>query len=165
METMPLQDVYRRLIESVAHSTFSPPADSNEWPVELVLAHVVATNRTLCIVGVEILEGREASYEGGTLSVSPHWLHSIVESSQNMDGLLATLRQSSEELLTLVRRFDESAANRLFPATIYDGRGKVLSDGPVSFDNLLNRKLVFHLSLHIKQIQALRNEPSKAQVS
>lgn len=158
METKALQDTYRQLMESVVHARFSPPVNSHEWPVELVLAHVIATNRTLCIVGIEILEGRTASYEGGTLSVAPHWLHSIVESSEDMNGLLATLRQSSEELLALARRFDESAANKLFPATIYDGHGRVLSDGPVSFDNLLTRKLVYHLSLHVKQVLALRDE-------
>jgi hypothetical protein len=157
MDTIALQDVYQRLMASVAHARFSPPTDSNEWSVELVLAHVIATNRTLSIVGVQILDGREATYEGGTLSVSPHWLESIVEASEGIDGLLAVLHQSSEELLALTRRFDDDAASKMFPATIYDGHGKVLSDGPVSFSNLLTKKLVYHLSLHIEQIRTLED--------
>ncbi len=155
METMALQDAYRRLMASVAHAKFSPPTDSNQWSVELVLAHVIATNRTLSMVGVQILDGREATYEGGTLSVTPHWLRSVVEASEDMDGLLAALHQSSGELLALTRRFDDDAASKMFPATIYDGHGRVLWDGPVSFSDLLTKKLVYHLSLHTEQIRAL----------
>lgn len=156
METTALQDVYRQLAASAARSRFSPLSDADEWSVELVIAHVIATNQTLCIVGVQLLAGREATYEGGTLSVTSHWLRSIVEASENMQGLLAALRQSSGELLALAHRFDADTACQLFPATIYDGHGKILWNGPVSFHDLLNKKLVYHLSQHLEQIQALQ---------
>ena len=122
-----------------------------------MLAHVVATNRTLCIVGAELLDGRETEYEGGTLSTTLSWLTSIIESAETVHGLLATLHQSSEELLALARRCDEEAANKTFPATIYDGRGGVLFNGSLSFNELLTNLLVRHLSGHLKQIQALRD--------
>lgn len=159
MKLIALQEVYRKLMESTEQATFLPPAD--EWSVELVLAHVIATTRTLCIVGIEILDGREASYEGGTLSTTPYWLASIVESSENMDGLRTTLRQSSAELLALARRFDENAVQKRFPATIYDGHGKVLFNDLISFGDLLNNLLVPHLSAHFEQIQALRDNQAK----
>lgn len=157
METTALQGAYQRLEASAAHTRFSLPSDENEWSVELVLAHIIATNQTLCIVGVQLLDGREATYEGGTLSVTSHWLRSIIEASENTEGLLAALRQSSGELLALAHRFDDDTAGKLFPATIYDGHGRILWDGPVSFQDLLNKKLVSHLSQHIEQIQALQN--------
>lgn len=156
MELMTLQGIYRQLLESATDATFVPPTDPNAWPVELVLAHVVATNRTLCIVGAELLDGRQTEYEGGTISTTLSWLTSIIESGETMHGLLATLHQSSEELLALARRCDDGATHKKFPATIYDGHGEVLFNGLISFNDLLTNLLVRHLSGHLKQIQALR---------
>ncbi len=73
-----------------------------------------------------------------------------------MHGLLATLHQSSEELLALARRCDDEAAHKKLPTTIYDGHGGVLFNGSISFNDLLTNLLVRHLSGHLKQIQALR---------
>lgn len=155
METRALQDAYQRLIASAARGSFSAPDDPNEWSAELVIAHIIATNQTLSMVGSQMLGGRETTYEGGTLTVAPYWLRSIIESAVDMAGLLTALRQSCGELLALARRFDGEAANKTFPAMIYDGHGKVLWDSPVSFNNVLNNKLVSHLFQYIKQIQAL----------
>ncbi len=46
-----------------------------------------------------------------------------------MYGLRASLHQRSEELLALARRYDEEAAHKKLPATIYDGHGGVLFHG------------------------------------
>lgn len=156
MELMAFQEISQQLLESATDATFVLPTDPNAWPVELVLAHVVATNRTLCIVGAELLDGREIEYEGGTLNTTLSWLTSIIESAETTHGLLATLHQSSEELLALARRCDDGAAHKKFPATLYDGHGGVVFHGSISFNDLLTKVMVRHHSGHLKEIQALR---------
>lgn len=158
MDTKALQGVYEQITNSVVHTSFAQPTDPEEWPVEYILAHVIATNRTLSIVGTQLLDGREASYEGGTVSVSPYWLEAIIASAVDLEGLLTALNHSSREILMLAQRFDKETESKMFPATIYDGHGRILWDGPLAFSDLLTKKLVFHMGQHLKQIQALERD-------
>ena len=63
-------------------------------PAESVVAHAIATNRTLVLLGMQILDGRDASYEGGTLSVRSAWLESarsglVLVNAYDVSGRLA----------------------------------------------------------------------------
>ena len=73
-----------------------------------MVAHAIATNRTLALLGMQILDGRDASYEGGTLSVRSAWLEAIIQSTGSFAGLVSALRQSYAEVV------------------IHDGHGNIL---------------------------------------
>jgi hypothetical protein len=115
MDTTLLRDTYEQLAASAEPARFRSPVQAGpEWPVEMVVAHVIATNRTLVLLGTQVLDGREASYAGETLSVQPAWLEAIVRSAGSYAGLVVALRQSSIELLALADHFDDQAAGRTF---------------------------------------------------
>ena len=101
------------------------------------------------------MDGRETSYEGGTLSVRDAWLDSIIAGAGDFDGLIAYLRHSYNELLALVTRFDDETGNRKFQGRICDGKGNVQLEQDMSFAGIVTRFLVAHMRNHTKQIESL----------
>jgi hypothetical protein len=120
VDTTEIRATYQALEAAAAAGAFQP-RDASEWPTEKIIAHAIATNQTLNRLGIELLDGEETSYEGGTLSVRDAWLDAIVEGAGDFDGLIAYLRHSYSELLALASRFDDEAANRKFHGRIFDG--------------------------------------------
>lgn len=106
-------------------------------------------------MGIELLDGREVSYEGGTLSVRDEWLDSIIGAAGDLEGLLTYLRHSYGELLALADRFDEDTANRKFHARIFDGKGNIQLEADMSFADIVTRYLVRHMRNHTEQIESL----------
>jgi hypothetical protein len=86
MDATVLRDTYERLA-AIAEAGHIKLPSGEQWSAELVVAHAIATNRTLVLLGIQILDGRDASYAGGTLSVRSAWLESIIQSTGNFAGL------------------------------------------------------------------------------
>ena len=161
MDITEIRTTYDRLAAAAELGVLAAAAP-DEWPTEKILAHVIATNQTLIRLGIELLDGRLTSYEGGTLSVRDPWLDSIIESAGEFSGLVAYTRQSYRELLTLASRFDEPRAAKQFHGTIYDGRGNIQIDSDMSFEELVTKYLVVHMRNHTKQIEALAGAAAPA---
>ena len=62
-------------------------------------------------------------------------------------------------MLALAEYFDDVAANKTFPGVIFDGRGNILFEGPLTFADLLLKFLTAHMASHTQQIEALVEAP------
>ena len=87
MDTTEIRTTYDALARAAQAGSYQPD-NADEWPTEKIVAHVIATNQTLNRVGIELLDGRNVSYEGGTISVRDEWLDSIIDAAGDLDGLV-----------------------------------------------------------------------------
>jgi len=151
MDTSKIRATYDGLADAAAAGPHQAK-DEDEWSTDRIVAHAIATNQTLNRVGIELLDGRGTTYEGGTISVKPEWLDSIIEGAGDFDGLVTYLRHSYRELLALASRFH---------GAIFDGRGQILVEGDMSFSDILTTYLVKHMTDHTDQVRSLQ-EPAFA---
>ena len=154
MNTTEIRATYDALARAAQAGSFQPD-DAHEWPTEKIVAHAIATNQTLNRLGIELLDGRDVSYEGGTISVRDEWLESIIDAAGDFEGLVTYLRHSYGELLALADRFDEDTANRKFHGRIFDGKGNIQLEADMSFADIVTNYLVRHMRNHTQQIESL----------
>jgi hypothetical protein len=154
MDTTEIRATYDALARVAQAGSFQPE-NADEWPTEKIVAHAIATNQTLNRVGIELLDGRDVSYEGGTLSVRDEWLEAIIDAAGDLPGIVTYLRQSYGELLALADRFDEDTGNRKFHGRIFDGKGNIQLEAEMSFADIVTTYLVRHMRNHTQQIKSL----------
>ena len=156
MDTTLLRDAYEQLAAAAGPARFHSPAQAGpEWPVEMVVAHVVAATRALVLLGTQVLAGRQASHLGETLSARPARLEANVRSVGSYAGLLVALRQGAMELLALADHFDQQAANR----TLSSG------EGSVTFAELPRTHVTPHIKRHMQDISVLVGAAPNGSVS
>ena len=160
MDTSKIRATYDGLADAAAAGPHQAK-DEDGWSTDRIVAHAIATNQTLNRVGIELLDGRGTTYEGGTISVKPEWLDSIIEGAGDFDGLVTYLRHSYRELLALASRFSDDLGNRKFHGATFDGRGQILVEGDMSFSDILTTYLVKHMTDHTDQVRSLQ-EPAFA---
>jgi hypothetical protein len=154
MDTSTLRSAYDTFNQAVEEGGFRAPADPGEWGAELVLAHVVASNRSFAALGAELLYGVEAAYDGAASS-RREYLQAIVAAAGDWEVLVRELRQSQSELVALAERVGEAVAGRTFPSVIRD-ETSVLTDRPQSLESLVNGHATIHLPVHVAQLNSLR---------
>jgi hypothetical protein len=154
MDTTELEAAYRHLIETAREETFRPPADAGEWPAELHIAHVIATDRLLSAATALVLAGSPARYDNAA-AAEVAYLAEIGRAAANHDSLVATMRQCGLELVLLARRLDEQQAATPVPTRIVDG-DVIRVDAPLPWSGVLNTHAQVHLREHASALQALR---------
>lgn len=136
MDTSALESAYRRLLAVARGGAFRPPAERDGWPAELVLAHIIATNRLLTVTTAVLLDGGEPAYDNHAAVVEAH-LHEIARAAGDTGGLVETTRTSGLELVMLARRLDDATAATAVPTRIR-AAGQVRMDTPMPWSGVLN---------------------------
>ena len=153
VDTGTLLDAQRALL-GTAVGDFPAPESAEDWPAELVLAHVIATQRSFTTLGGELLLGSDVAYDN-RIAVSRPYLEAIATARGDLETLRDELRRSSAELVAVAGRVAASRATMPFPCRIHDG-GTVVVDGPMSYAGLLEGHARDHLPLHARQLDTLR---------
>lgn len=155
MDTATLEAAYRRLIDLARPGGFRAPADSSDWSAELVLAHVVATDRMLSATTAEVLAGGEHARYDNRPATREAYLLEIGRAAADWDGLVSVARQCGLELVMLARRLTEAQAATPVPTCICDG-DEVRIDAPMPWSGVLHTHAEVHLPGHIERLEALR---------
>ncbi len=137
---------YDALARSAEGAPFQPE-NADEWSTEKIVAQAIATNHTLNRVSIELVDGRDVTHEGGTLSVREEWLEAIIHAAGDLDGLVTFLRHSYGELLALADRCDEHKGSRKFHGSIFDGEGNIQLEAEMSFADIVTRYLMRHMRI------------------
>lgn len=154
MDTEELESAYRRLLAVAREGGFRPPADTATWPAELVLAHVVVTDRLLAATTAEVLAGGSPRYDNAAASRADY-LTEVGRAADDWDGLVATARQCGLELVLVARRLDEAQAATPVPTRIVDG-DEVRVDTAMPWAGVLATHAEVGLPALAEQLVALR---------
>jgi hypothetical protein len=121
MDTTALEAAYRRLLDVARPGGFRAPADRGGWTAELMLAHVIATDRLLAATTVEVLAGGDGARYDNRPATREAYLAEIGRAAGDWGGLVATARQCGLELVLLARRLSDAQAATAVPVCIRDG--------------------------------------------
>jgi uncharacterized protein len=158
IDTSSLHAAQSGLLDAAA-GDFLAPVHDDTWPAEIVLAHVIATERTFTALGAELLLGRDVAYDN-QVAISRPYLDAIADARRDLEALRAELRRGGAELVAVADRVGAAVATTSFPCRIHDGETLVL-DGAMSFADLLQGHARDHLPLHLRQLDTLRREASQ----
>ena len=159
IDTSPLLAAQNRLLEAAA-GDFVTPAQGAGWPAEVVLAHLIATERSFTALGAELLLGGAVAYDNG-VAISRPYLDAVAAARGGLGALRAELRRTTAELVAVADRMSAAVATTPFPCRIHDGETLVL-DGAMSFADLLQGHARDHVPLHLRQLDTLRRKASQS---
>jgi hypothetical protein len=154
MDTTTLRSGQDAFLRAVEPGGFGPAKAPDAWPAELVVAHVIAANRSFTALTMELMMGAGRVYDNAATG-RREVLEAIAAAAGGWDALLTALRQSAAELVTLAGLADAATAAHPVPSTIRDGDA-VIADEVLTLEALLNGHATGHLGLHRGQLSALR---------
>lgn len=156
MDTAPLRDAYRALLEAAATvaeagEVKSPPA--GEWNADQILAHVaIVTAGTITAVS-RVASGENATYDNRT-SQDAWTIGRVIELAGGNEGLRERIRVQGEALCTLGQALGETELDTSVPTLLLSG-GNALVDQPVPVRDLVLGLAEAELPGHAKQLLAL----------
>ena len=167
MDTAPLNSAYERLIELAAHADFTDPAPTDpaptdaadaandEWPADLVLAHVTVNDELLIEAVRAVLANKP----------TPHYDNAAAVDADNLRAqgsrpeLIDRLRTSSRQLCDLADQLGPLEDTPVV-VTIRDG-DELRADGrTMPIGQVLQIHADVHLPSHVAQLEGLRSPSS-----
>jgi hypothetical protein len=155
MDVTELGAAYDRFLESLADSGFGPPAHG-EWRAELVLAHLIVTDRLIAETVAEVLNGRHPRFDS-LASQNVAYLETIVATTGDWGELVREVRRGAEALVRIAGALTEEQAETPVPTYIESG-GQVVVDGPTAVGDIVRGAAAAHLPLHTRQLAGLRGD-------
>ena len=152
MQTHDLRHAYDQFLETAREHVFAPPT-AGGWSAELVLAHVVVSDRLIAEAAGRVAAGMPSTFDN-LASQSEPYLQAIVAAAGDWDGLVATVRQTAAELIALAERMTDEQAATPIPARVISD-GAVVLDAPVPVAGLLRVVADRHLRMHMQQLSEL----------
>ena len=151
MDTIALRDAYDTFIATVRPlEPRRPPAD--EWPAELVLAHVIVVDRLIAQAAAEVLAGRKPRYDNRASQSEPY-LRAIAAAAGSWDALVDRVREAGDELIRVAEAVPDELAETLIDVYVLDG-DRTQVDGPAPLGRLLQTPARVHLPAHSEQLTA-----------
>ncbi len=100
MDTAALESAYDRFLD-VARGLGDVVPPEGEWPPELVLAHVIVSDRMIAETAARVLAGGQPRFDNRASQSAPY-LEAIARVAGSWDGLLAGVRQARNEVMATV---------------------------------------------------------------
>jgi hypothetical protein len=151
MDVTALRSAYERFLDA-ARDLGGAHAPESEWRPELVLAHVIVTDRMIATTVAQVLEAGEARFDSRATQSVPY-LEAVAAAAGSWDGLLAAVRQAGEELMTIAARIEPEHARVMIPSYVVD-HGHAVIDGPAPLEQLVMVPAMIHLSGHADQLRS-----------
>jgi hypothetical protein len=151
MDVAALQSAYDRFLEVARELRDSVPPEG-EWPPELVLAHVIVSDRMIAETAARVLSGGQPRFDNRASQSTPY-LEAIAGVAGSWDGLLACVRQAGEELMATVARIEPEHARIEVPSFVMDHE-QIVIDGPAPLEQLVMIPALVHLPGHADQLKS-----------
>ena len=158
MDTTPLRDAYRALLDAaatvadVAGTSPAPPA--GEWNADQILAHVSIVNAATIAAASCVASGANTTYDNRTAHDT--WtIERVIARAGSNAGLRERIHRQADALCALAGpALSEAELDTLVPALLLSN-GKVLVDQPVRLRDIVTGLAEVELPGHTKQLLAL----------
>ncbi len=157
MDTTPLRDAYRALLEAAAtvagsDDTNAPPA--GEWNADQILAHVAIVTATTIAAASDVASGANTTYDN-RIAQDAWTIDRVIANAGGSAGLQERIRLHGEVLCTLGGpALSDAELDTLVP-TLLLSNDKALVDQPVQLRDLIMGLADAELPGHTKQLLAL----------
>ena len=159
MQTHDLRLAYEEFLNAAREHRFAPPA-AGSWSAEMVLAHVIVSDRLIAQAAGRVMAGMPSSFDNLTSQSEPY-LQTIVDAASSWEGLVAAVEHTAAEVIALAERLtDEQAAMPIASKVVSDGA--VVIDRTVPVAGLLRVIADGHLRMHRLQLSDLHPTPAGA---
>jgi hypothetical protein len=157
MDTAPLRDAYRTLLEAAA--TVAESGDANtppagEWNADQILAHVAILTATTIAAASRVASGENATYDN-RMAQDAWTIDRVIARAGGNAGLRERIRVQGQALCTLGPALSEAELDTPVP-TLLLSNDEVLVDQPVPLRDLVLGLADAELPGHAKQLLALR---------
>jgi hypothetical protein len=158
MDTTPLRDAYRALLDAAAtvadsgETTPTPPP--GEWNADQILAHVAIINGATLATVADVSSGASSTYDNRPAQDT--WtIERVIARAGGNAGLRERIRLQGEALCALGGpTLSEAELDTLVPALLLSG-GEVLLDQPVRVRDIISGLAESEIPGHAKQLLAL----------
>jgi hypothetical protein len=151
MDVATLRSAYDRFLAD-ARELRGTGAPEGEWTPELVLAHVIVSDRMIAETAAQALAGCQPRFDNRA-SQSVPYLEAVAKVAGSWDALLAQVRQAGEELMATAARIEPEHARVMVPTLVVDHEHAVI-DGPAPLEQLLMVPASIHLAGHAEQLRS-----------
>ena len=161
MDVTTLESAYDQFLDIVRGLRDGTPPDG-EWPPELVLAHVIVSDRMIAETAARVLAGGQPQFDNRASQSAPY-LEAIARVAGSWVGLLAGVRQAANELMATAALIEPEHARVTVPTFVVDHE-HVLIDGPAPLEHLVMIPAMIHLTGHTEQLKSysVRSGSSRA---
>ncbi|WP_406193555.1 hypothetical protein OH807_02990 [Kitasatospora sp. NBC_01560] len=163
MDTAPLRDAYRKLLDAAATVAdraaegAGPPA--GEWSADQILAHVAIVTATTVAAVSTVASGAHPAYDN-RLALDPWTIEGVIARAGGNAGLRERIRRQGDALCSLGgAALSEAELDTPVP-TLLLSNGTVMVDGPVPLRDLVQGLADVELPTHAKQLLSLLPEPA-----
>lgn len=156
MDTNPLRDAYRALLDAAAtvagsDDAIAPP--TGEWNGDEILAHVAIITATTIAATSRVASGENATYDN-RIAQDAWAIHRVITRAGGGAGLRERVRVQGEALCLLGTRLSDAELATLVPTLLLSG-GEVLVDRPLPLRDLVHGLADSELPGHARQLLAL----------
>jgi hypothetical protein len=152
MDTHALRRAYADFLHSARHKPLGP-ADHPGWSAEMVLAHIIVSDRLIAQAAARSMAGMPAAFDN-LASQSEPYLQAILEAAGSWDALLQEVEHTGNELIALTQRMTDQQAATPIAATITSDNTVVL-DRTIPLAALVQVPAQAHLGMHKQQLHDL----------
>jgi hypothetical protein len=161
MDTAPLQDAYRALLDAAAtvadSGDTSPVPPTGEWNADQILAHVAIINAATIAAVSSVASGANTTYDNRT-ALDTWSIERVISLAGGNAGLRDRIRLQGDVLSALGGpMLSEAELDTLVP-TLLLSNGTVLVDQPMALRDLIMGLAEVELPGHTKQLLALLPE-------
>jgi hypothetical protein len=154
MDTAPLRDAYRALLDAADTVDAGAAPPPGEWNADQILAHVSLVNAATLAAASCVAAGANTTYDNRTASDT--WtIDRVIALAGGGGGLRERIRLQGEALCTLGPTLSEAELDRPVPALLLSG-GTVLVDQPMALRDIITGLAQGELPGHTAQLLALR---------
>ena len=158
MDTIPLRDAYRALLEAAAtvagHGDGGPLPPAGEWNADQILAHVAILNATTLAAVSTIASGANTTYDN-RMALDTWTIERLITLTGGNAGLRERIRLQADALCALGGpALSDTELDTPVP-TLLLSNGKVLVDQPMRLRDIVTGLAEVELPGHTKQLLAL----------
>jgi hypothetical protein len=161
MDTTPLRDAYRALLDAAAtvadSGDTSPVPPAGEWNADQILAHVAIVNATTIATVSSVATGAIATYDN-RIALDTWTIDRVIALAGGNAGLRDRIRLQGDALCALGGPMLSEAELDTSVPTLLLSNDMVLVDQPVPLRDLITGLAEVELPGHTKQLMALLPE-------
>jgi hypothetical protein len=159
MDTTPLRDAYRALLDAAAtvagSGDTSPVPPAGEWNADQILAHVAIVNAGTIATAAAVASGAKATYDN-RMSHDAWTIERVIVLAGGNAGLQDRIRLQGDMLCTLAGPMLSDAELDTLVPTLLVSNDKLLVDQPLPLRDLVTGLAETELPGHTGQLLALR---------
>lgn len=165
MDTTPLRDAYRALLDAAATvSDTSPAPPAGEWNADQILAHVSIINAATIAAAACVASGTNTTYDNRT-ALDTWSIERVIALAGSNAGLRERIRLQGDALCAFGGpALSEAELDTLVP-TLLLSNGKVLVDQPIQLRDIITGLAEVELPGHTKQLLALLPDSAGAEAA